>query len=727
MKKHSGKTHECKTESRGGDRYSRHISESEVSGDSYRQIFNAVNDSIIVFNKDTGAILDINRKMIEEFGFSPEEIRSLDVGALSLNESPYSQVEAMEWIRRATEEGPQLFEWRSRDKNGRIFWTEVNLKLAVIEGEHRVLAIVREITERKQAEIALRESEQKLRRLYDSMTDAYASLDLSGRILDFNEAFRKMVGYSEEELHNLTFYDVTPPKWHEIEDRIIKEQVLKRGDSDLFEKEYIRKDGTVFPVELRTYLMRDDEGNPVGVWAIVRDITERKQAEDALRESEQKLRRLYDSMTDAYASMDLSGNVLEFNDAMVKMLGYSEEELHHYTYRDVTAPKWHEVEDRIIREQVLVRGDSDLFEKEYIRKDGTIFPVELRLYLMRDDEGNPIGMWAIVRDITERKRAEIALKDSERRLADIINFLPDATFAIDNEGKIIAWNHATEEMTGVKAADMIGKGNDEYSVAFYGYKRAMLLNLVSKPIEEIREIYEDIRTEGETLVAETYTPILRPGGMYAWFRSTPLYDTEGNVIGAIESVRDVTDRKLAEEYKREFYRRTIMAATDGKLLITERDEILKTAGQSILEFEIKSSEDLGNIRAEVKIIAHEYGMDDSAVHDFSVAIGEASTNALKHAGGGLGSIHKEDDSIMFVVADHGPGIEAMTIPQVAFVKGYTTAGTLGMGYKIMISLSDHVYIATSNKGTTVGIQIKLHSELEKEKTKEDFDWTKIHI
>ncbi|MEN6356613.1 MAG: PAS domain S-box protein [Armatimonadota bacterium] len=597
MKKRSGKLRDPRV---ANSYCKRHANEPEASGDSYRQIFDAVNDSIIVFNKDTGAILDINRKMIEVFGFSPEEIQSIDVGAVSLNESPYSQVEAMEWIRKAAEVGPQLFEWRSRDKTGRIFWTEVNLKRAMIEGEYRVLAIVREITERKQAEIALRKSEQKLRRLYDSMTDAYASLDLSGRILDFNEAFRNMVGYSVDELHSFTYRDFTPQKWHDIEEQIIEEQVLKRGDSDLFEKEYIRKDGTIFPVELRTYLMRDDEGKAV-------------------------------------------------------------------------------------------------------------------------------GYWAIVRDITERKRAESALKDSERRLSDIIDFLPDPTFAIDTEGRVIAWNRATEEMTGVKAADMIGKCDQEYSIAFYGYKRPMLLDIVLKPVDEIKAIYNSVKIEGETLVAETYTPILKPSGAYLWFRSTPLYDTKGRVIGAIESVRDVTERKLAEEYKKEFYRRTIMAATDGKLMMTEKDEIYKSAGPTIAEYEIKRSEDIGAIRAAVVEIACGAGMDDSDIHDFAVSIGEVCTNALKHASGGEGSIHHSEDSMMFIVTDHGPGIEAMTIPQVAFVKGYTTAGTLGMGYKIMISLSDHVYIATSDQGTTVGIEMRLHKRSDVKAAIEDFDWAKIRI
>ncbi|MCE5323370.1 PAS domain S-box protein [bacterium] len=447
----------------------------------------------------------------------------------------------------------------------------------------------------------------------------------------------------------------------------------------------------------------------------------------ALHESEKKLRRLYESMADAYASVDMSGHIIEFNEAFRKMTGYTEDELRNLTYRDITPAAWLELEDRIIEEQVLTKGASDLFEKEYVRKDGTIFPAELRTYLIRDDDGNPAGMWAIVRDITERKRAEMELKDSERRLADIINFLPDATFAIDRDGKIIAWNRATEEMTGYKAADMIGKGDHEYGMAFYGHRRPLLIDMVLKPIEEVKNIYECAKLEGNALVAETYTPLIRPGGAYLWFRATPLYGTERKVIGAIESVRDVTDRKLAEQYKMEFYRRTIMAATDGKLLMAEKHEIYQIGGPCIAEYEIASVEDIGKIRMAASEIAILAGMDEPLVHDFAVTIGEAGTNALKHAGGGQASIHRATDSLMFIVSDCGPGIEAMTIPQVAFVKGYTTAGTLGMGYKIIIALAEKVYIATSNVGTTVGIQMELHRHTDVESAAKDFDWAKVKI
>ncbi|MCE5313496.1 MAG: PAS domain S-box protein [Armatimonadota bacterium] len=311
------------------------------------------------------------------------------------------------------------------------------------------------------------------------------------------------------------------------------------------------------------------------------------------------------------------------------------------------------------------------------------------------------------KDRQERRRVQDALKESERRLAEIINFLPDATFAIDENGIIIAWNRATEKMTGYKAEEMLGKGNCEHSIPFYGERRPALVNMVMKPIEEVRKMYDNLVVEGHTMMSEAYIPIPRGQSGYMWFKATPLYDMQGNVVGAIESVRDVTDRKMAEEHKREFYRRTILAATDGKLLITEKNEIERVAGNPIAVFEVRSGEDVGTTRNAITGIIQSSGLEESRVHDFSVAVGEALTNAFKHAGGGIASIHTLPKAIMVVVSDKGPGIEAMTIPKVALERGYTTAGTLGMGYKIIISVADRVHLTTGSAGTTVGIEMAL--------------------
>ena len=144
---------------------------------------------------------------------------------------------------------------------------------------------------RRGAEDALRRSERKYRRLHESMTDAFVEVDLAGRVREFNRTYQEMLGYTQDELLALTYQELTPEKWHAAEAAIVQEQILPLGHSAVYEKEYRRKDGTVFPVELRSFLVRDDSGAPEAIWGIARDITARKRSE-AVQLQTQKLQAL---------------------------------------------------------------------------------------------------------------------------------------------------------------------------------------------------------------------------------------------------------------------------------------------------------------------------------------------------------------------------------------------------------------------------------------------------
>ena len=151
-----------------------------------------------------------------------------------------------------------------------------------------------------------------------------------------------------------------------------------------------------------------------------------------------------------------------------------------------------------------------------------------------------------IRQAVQQRNAEISIRDLERREADIINFLPDATFAIDTKGVVIAWNRAIEEMTGVSAAEMLGKGDYEYAIPFYGRRQPILINLIYESDEIIAKKYTHILHKKDVLIADTTLPHPKGKPVTLMGKASPLYNRHDEIIGAIESIRDITEREQAE-------------------------------------------------------------------------------------------------------------------------------------------------------------------------------------
>ena len=281
----------------------------------------------------------------------------------------------------------------------------------------QVAALEQALAEAGRARDAGRTSEDRFRALFDMSRDGIVFVDLDGHIEEMNQAYLDLVGYGRDEITTHTYQDLTPEKWRAIEAEIIETQVMQRGFSDEYEKEYVRKDGSIAPISLRTILVRDLEGRPIRFMGIVRDITELKEKEEALKASERRYRSLFDLSHDGVVFVGLDGPVEEANPAYLDMLGYELDELVGMTYQQLTPPRWAAMEADIVAEQLLSRGYTDEYEKEYIRKGGSVFPVAVRAILVRDETGAPVRIMGIVRDITEQKQAKEALERHARDLA----------------------------------------------------------------------------------------------------------------------------------------------------------------------------------------------------------------------------------------------------------------------------------------------------------------------
>ena len=240
------------------------------------------------------------------------------------------------------------------------------------------------------------------------------------------------------------------------------------------------------------------------------------------------------------------GRIVYCNPSFLNMLGYTWEELSTTSWdKDLTPEEWHFVHDHYLN---LLRktGLPVRYEKEYLTKGGRRIAVELLVHQFIDkDSGKPL-YYSFVTDISTRKRAEDARRELEQQLADIIDFLPDPTFVIDASGRVIRWNRAMAEMPGIKAEDMIGKNNYECALPFYGHRRPMLIDLALGTNPGCPD-YPYYKKEHVTLVAENFCPALNVNGVYVWAKASPLFDRNGELMGAIETLRDMTAHKKAEE------------------------------------------------------------------------------------------------------------------------------------------------------------------------------------
>ncbi len=275
----------------------------------------------------------------------------------------------------------------------------------------KIIHIAIDITDRKKADEALRRSEQKYRSLYDNMRDGFAAVNWEGNFVEFNVAFEKMLRYRSEEIHKLTYKDITPEKWHPIEGQIINDQVLPREYSDLYEKEYKRKDGSIFPAELRTYLIRDENGKPAGMWSFIRDISNRKRWEAALQESESKFRSFFDLSPQAAARIHFeTGQVADVNQKFCELFKTPLEEILTRTMKDLGLCT--EKQMKAFVHRLNETGLVDGLEMELTDTNGRAFTTLIFARLMQIKEDTDILV--IFNDITERKKLWQQLQRAQR-------------------------------------------------------------------------------------------------------------------------------------------------------------------------------------------------------------------------------------------------------------------------------------------------------------------------
>lgn len=250
-------------------------------------------------------------------------------------------------------------------------------------------------------------------------------------------------------------------------------------------------------------------------------------------QAEKQFEELFDLSSDLFVVTDTKGRIKRANSNFIAATGYTGVETIAILARNKLHPD--DLGKTYAALRQVVKGDNQHLVFRYRDANGSFSWCSCNVVVSTADD-TVVG---VARNIT-------SLKESERRQADIINFLPDATFVIDQNGTVIAWNKAIEEMTGVKAEFMLGRGDYEYSLAFYGVKRPILIDLINLIDNEIEDSYLTIDRDVTRISAESFCPLIGGKGAFLYGTASPLLDSSGKLVGAIESIRDVSFRRKTE-------------------------------------------------------------------------------------------------------------------------------------------------------------------------------------
>ncbi len=506
--------------------------------DRQKDILNYLSDGAYCLDRE-GRFTFVNEVLVEWSGVPAEEFYRLHYLDMLLTED-HEKARADFKRVMAGEEGIP-YEAVYVDARGEKRAVELHSSPVHKEGSIvGLLGIARDVTARKQAEDALRESEERYRTILDNIMEGYHEVDLAGRFQSSNESFLKMLGYSREELIGTSYKKYTVDEENANEIFQAYNRMYRTGEPvEGLECCMLRKDGERRILEASALLIRKGKGDPTGFRAIVRDITERKRMEDALRKSEERYRTVLDEMEEGYQEVDLAGNFTFFNEAFLRIFGYGREEMLGTNYSMYAADE--EIAKRIYRayNQMYKTGvPLKICEWDVIRKDGARRTLEFSASLLRDSNGRPTGFRGIVRDVTEHRRAVKALKESEEKYRSILEDMNDGYFEADLWGNLTFFNPMLPKFLGYTREEMAGMNHRLYLDA----ENAEIVErncprLLRGDMPSVTVSHEVVKKDGTRAHVETLFSLLK--------------NSDGKAIGFRGINRDITERKRLEAQLRQ--------------------------------------------------------------------------------------------------------------------------------------------------------------------------------
>ncbi|OGR34245.1 MAG: hypothetical protein A2051_08390 [Desulfovibrionales bacterium GWA2_65_9] len=537
----------------------------------YRTIFMNATDGIFQTALD-GAFLTINPALARIFKYdSPEDFLSHVECADSLYADPADRARFVDLL--LTEGRVDNFVAQFRLRDGGLAWHSLNAHLVKDETGKTLYSegTLRDVTEHKRAEEALRTSEERFRTLVEQTQDAIIVHDLTGRLLLVNQRACDVLGYSREELLSMSVPDFDP-------------DFLPRDDPETiwnslpqtFESRHRRKDGGTFPVEVR--LSRIVYVDQEVLFATVQDITERKRAEEGLRASEERYRGLYQNTPAMLHSMDRNGRLAYVSDTWCEKLGYFREEVLGRSVLDFLTEESKTVALEISWPQFYSTGQVKEIPYRFVTKDGRILEILLSATAERDTDGTIARSLAVLSDVTERKRAEEALRSSrdelaanQRKLSLAMELAEMGTWECDRNANEFIFNDQFYALYGTSCER---EGGARMSTEAYAH------NFL--PAEEVplvaAALAEQSAAAPQTLFSPLEHRIIRRDGAMRTIRVhyAGIWDESGRLLGTYGANQDITERKQAEEALRENRRvlQTILNTVPQSIVWKDRQSVI---------------------------------------------------------------------------------------------------------------------------------------------------------
>ena len=540
-------------------------------------IYNSINDAILIHDPQTGAILDVNDKKSEMFGYTRSEALQLGILAISSGIPPYTQEKGLEWIRKAATRGSQNFEWQARDKSGRLFWVDLNMRLATIAGQPQVLVSVRDITERKQVEEALEENREKYHGLSEASFEAIF-ISEKGICLEQNQMARRMFGYSDSEAIGRS-----GTEWILPEDRETVLNNMLSGSDQPYEVTALRKDGSTFPAMVRGKMMRYKD-RPVRVTSMS-DITTRKKAEAALQESEDMLRRAQEIAHVGHFKFTPATGLVEGSDELFRIFGLTQTQIQFSDFVNSVHPE-DRASDLAFLESAIARNTNYEHEHRLLLPDGTLKWIYMIGAFSNVSPKEPALVIGTVQDITERKRAELQREVLYQVHRDVSSQL-DADLvvhsAVETIVRLTGYPHVCIALPDANGAHWIVRGAAGILAAELGAAHPIHQGVIGRAFKTgqaqwVRDIQDDpdymrqVNTaDSPTLRSELVAPLIRGDHLLGALnvesdRVDVFNEADAKMIQSVadmialalenarlyaEAQQEITERKQTEEALRE--------------------------------------------------------------------------------------------------------------------------------------------------------------------------------